>query len=274
MDRARLPGDGFGYEAVEEGSRGGTDVVAALGMPLDTEDEVSAWIVRILAAFDGLDDSVLRTSGGDAEAIARDADGLMVAGVDGEAEEVFLLGSFFCSEECAEEGLGGDGGTVGNRDFAACGVVDGKWAEVLYERSAAPGVEDLDAETDGEERLVEVVRVLEEEFVDVFAGWVGGCALGDGIVAVLVRVDVSSAAGKEDGLTGVDEFDGLDRCGVEGDLDGLAAASFNAGCILRPGAPVVVGVGAGGLRDGDAGLHSWLHHKPTSESADTPAPLQ
>jgi hypothetical protein len=203
-------------------------------VPLDAKDEVGVWIVRVLAAFDGLDDGVLRTAGRDAEAVARYADRLMVAGVDREAEKAFLLGSFFCSEKCAKEGFGSYGSAMGNRDFATCGVVDGEWAEVLNERSAAPGVEDLDTETDGEKRLVEVVRVLEEKLVNVFAGGVGGCALRDEIVAVLVWVDVGRAAGKQDGLTGVDEIDGLDRSGVEGDLDGLAAASFNAGCILRP----------------------------------------
>jgi hypothetical protein len=103
VDWARLPGDGFGDETVEEGAGCGADVVAALGVPLDAEDEVGVWIVRVLAAFDGLDNSVLRTTRRDAEAVARDADGLMVAGVDGEPEEALLLGSFFCSEECAKE---------------------------------------------------------------------------------------------------------------------------------------------------------------------------
>ena len=123
-----------------------------------------------LAAFDGFDDSVLRAAGGDAEAVAGDADGLVVAGVDGEAEEAVLFGGFFGGEERAEEGFGRDGGSVGYGYGAAGGVIDGQEAEVLDEGSAAPDVEDLDAEADGEDGLVEVVGVLEEEFVDVFAG--------------------------------------------------------------------------------------------------------
>ena len=255
MDWAWLPDCGFGDEAVEDGLRGGADVVAALGMPLDAKDEVDVWIVRILAAFDGLDDGVLWTAGGDTETVARDADGLMVAGVDRKAEKVLLFGSFFCSEECAENGFGGDGSTVSNRDFAACGVVDGKWAEVLYERSATPGVEDLDTETNGEKRLVEVVRVLKEELVDVFAGWVGRCALWDRFMAVFVRVHVSRTAGKEDCLTGVSELDGFGRRGIKRDGDWFSSTAFDTGGVLRPGTLVVFSVAASGEWDGDARLH-------------------
>src|SRR5271155_3309873 len=110
VDGAGDPGGGFGYESVEEGAGGWADVVAAFGMPLDAEDEVGGGAFGSLAAFDGFDDCVLRAAGGDAEAIARDADGLVVAGVDGEAKEAALLGGFAWSEDCAEEGFGRDGG--------------------------------------------------------------------------------------------------------------------------------------------------------------------
>ena len=95
MDGAGGPGGGFGYEALEEGFGGGADVVAALGVPLDAEDEVGVGVGGVLAAFDGFDDGVLGAAGGDAEAVAGDADGLVVAGVDGETEESVLFGGFF-----------------------------------------------------------------------------------------------------------------------------------------------------------------------------------
>ena len=63
MDWAGLPCGGFDDEAIEEGAGGRTDVVAALGMPLDAQDEVSVGMVRVLAAFDGFDDRVLRAPG-------------------------------------------------------------------------------------------------------------------------------------------------------------------------------------------------------------------
>src|SRR5271154_742472 len=101
MDGARDPGGGFGDEAVEEGAGGWADVVAALGVPLDAEDEVGGGAFGGLAAFDGFDDCVLWAAGGDTETVTGDADGLMVAGVDGEAEEVVLFGGFFGGEEGA-----------------------------------------------------------------------------------------------------------------------------------------------------------------------------
>jgi len=259
VDGTRLPCGGFGDEAVEEGAGCGADVVTALGVPLDAEDKVAVWIVGVLTAFDGFDDGVLGAAGGDAEAVAGDADGLVMAGVDGEAEEVFLLRGFFRGEKCAEKGFRGDCSRVGDRDFAACGVIDEKRAKVLYERASAPGIEDLGSKADSEERLVEVVGVLEEEFVDVFAGGVGWGALGDGVVAVLVRVDVGGTAGKENGVAGVDEIDGLDWRGMERDFDWLAAAALDAGGVLGPGTVIVAGVGAGGLGDSDAGLHDLVN---------------
>ena len=83
VDGAWDPCSGFGDEAVEEGAGGGADVVAALGVPLNAEDVVGGGPFGGLAAFDGFDHCVLRAAGGDAESVAGDADGLMVAGVDG-----------------------------------------------------------------------------------------------------------------------------------------------------------------------------------------------
>jgi hypothetical protein len=255
VDGARFPGDSFGDEAVEQGAGGGADIVAALRVPLDAKDEVSGGAFSGLAAFDGFDDGVLGAAGGDAEAVARDAAGLVMAGVDGEAEEVVLLGGLFDGEKRAEERLGRGGCSVGDGDFAAGGVIDRENVEVLNQRAAAPDVEDLDAEADGEDGLVEVVRVLKEELIDVFAGVVGGGALGDGFLAVLVGIDVGGTAGEEDGLAGVDEVGDFDWGGEKGDLNGLAATALDTRSVLRPGALVVGDIGAGGGGNGDARLH-------------------
>ena len=75
----------------------------------------------------------------------------------------------------------------------------------MNQRAPAPDVEDLDAEADGEDGLVEIVGVLEEELIDVFARAVGGSALGDRILAVFLRVYVSWTAREKDGLAGVNE---------------------------------------------------------------------
>ena len=75
VDGAGDPGGGGGEEALEDGAGGGADVVAALGVPLEAEDEVGAAFGEGsgLAAFYGLDDAVLRAAGDDAEAVAGNA---------------------------------------------------------------------------------------------------------------------------------------------------------------------------------------------------------
>ncbi len=254
---------GFGDETLEEGFGGGADVVAALRVPLDSEDEVVGVRVGGLAAFYGFDDGILGAAGGYAEVVAGDSDGLVVAGVDGEAEESVLIGGFFGGDDGAEEGVRGYGGGVGYGYGLSGGMVHGHGGEVLDKGSSAPDIEGLDTEADGEDGLVEVMGVLDEEFVDVFAGGIGGGALGDGFLAVLVGVDVGGAAGEEDGLAGVDEVCGLAGGGVEGDFDGLAAGFGDGFGVLVPGVPVVFGVGAGRDGNGYAGLHD--HHDDTAD---------
>jgi hypothetical protein len=210
-----------------------------------------------LAAFYGFDDSVLGATGGYAEVVAGDADGLMVAGVDGEAEEAVLFGGFCGGNDGSEEGVGGDCGGVGDGYGTSGRVVDRHGDEVLDEGSAAPDVEGLGAETDGQDGFVEVVGVLDEEFVDVFAGWVGGAGLRGGVLAVFLGVYVGGAAGEEDGVAGVDEVGGLAWGGVEGDCNGFAAGAGDGFSVLRPGFAVVFEVGAGGDGDGYAGFHGF-----------------
>lgn len=138
-------------------------------------------------------------------------------------------------------------------------MVDRHRDEMLDEGSAAPDVEGLGAEADGEDGFVEVVGVLDEEFIDVFAGGVGGAALRDGVLAVFLGVYVGGTAGEEDALAGVDEVSGFAGGGVEGDFDGFAAGAGDGFGVLGPGFAVVFEIGAGGDGDGYAGLHEvWI----------------
>ncbi len=59
---------GFGDEALEDCAGDGADVLRALGVPLEAEDEVG--LIPCLLAFNGFDDTILRGLGGDGEAIA------------------------------------------------------------------------------------------------------------------------------------------------------------------------------------------------------------
>lgn len=238
---------------MEESAGGGADLVAPLRVPLHAEDEVGA--ARSLPAFDGLDDRVLRAAGGDAKAVAGDSDGLVVAGVDGEPEKAVLLRRLGRGNDGGEQRVGRDGGGVRDGHAAPGAVIDRHRRKMLDQRTTAPDVERLRAEADGEDGLVQVVGVLEEKLVDVLAGGVGGVRLGHGLLPVLVGIGVGGAAGQKDGLAGVDEVGGGAGRGVERHLDGMAAGFFDGLGVDRPGTEIVVGVGAGGQRNGDAGLH-------------------
>jgi hypothetical protein len=224
-------------------------------MPLNAKDEVVSTGVRGLATLDGFDHSILRAAGGDAKAVARDTNGLVMAGVDGETKEAVLLRCFFGGDETTEQRIWRDCRGVSDSYAAAGGVVDGENVEMLNQRTATPDVQGLGAEADGEDWLVEVMGVLDEEFVHVLAGWVGRGTLRDRLLAVFVGVDIRRAAREENPLAGVDQVRDLGWRSFEWDLDGLAAATLNRGGIHGPGALVICEIGAGRKRDGDAGLH-------------------
>ncbi len=71
-------------------------------MPLEAEDEVGGGAFGGLTTFYGFDYGVLRAAGGYAEAVAGDSDGLVVTGVDGQAEEAVLLGGFVLCDDAAQ----------------------------------------------------------------------------------------------------------------------------------------------------------------------------
>lgn len=77
-------------------------------MPLNAQDEVRGSPFAGLAALYCFDDSVLRAAGSDAKAVSGNADGLMVAGVDGKTEKTVLLGGFGGVQEGSEARVGSD----------------------------------------------------------------------------------------------------------------------------------------------------------------------
>ena len=82
---------------VEEGAGGGADVVAALGVPLDAEEELGAVDAGGApggVVFYGFDYAVVRAASYDAEAVAGRGDGLVVASIDRETEETVGRGGF------------------------------------------------------------------------------------------------------------------------------------------------------------------------------------
>jgi hypothetical protein len=224
-------------------------------MPLDAQDEVRGSALAGLSTLYGLDDSILRAAGGDAKAISRDANGLMVAGVDGETEEFILCESFGRVQKGAQEGVRGDYDGVGYGYASSGGVVYGKDCEILHQGPPAPHIEELEAEADGEDGFIEVVGVLDEEFVDILPGVVGWRALGDCVLCVLLRIDIGGAAGEQDSLAGIDEVGDLRWGGSKGNFHGSSSAALYGDGILRPGSLVIGEVCACGDGDRDAGFH-------------------
>ena len=255
VDWAGLPDGGFGDEAVEDGSGGGAGVVAALGVPLEAEDEVGVGVVGALSAFDGLDDGVLRAAGGDVQAVAGDGEGLVVAGVDGQAEKAVLFGGFVLGDEAAEQGIRRDRRGVGDCDGAAGGVVHGHGSEVLDEGSAAPDVERLHAEADGEQGFMQVVGVLEEQFVDGLAAGSAGADSGSGSWPYFWGLTSAPLPGSRMPWQLLMRSATAAWGEVERDLHRFSAGALDRIGVLRPGALAVGEVSAVGDGDGDAGLH-------------------
>jgi hypothetical protein len=147
---------------------------------------------------------------------------------------------------------------MGYRYASAGGVIDGEYRKILHQGATAPDVEKLQTEADREDGFIEVMGVLNKEFIYVLASAVGWRALGDRFLAVFLRVDVGGASWEEDGLAGVDEIGDGGGGGVDWNFDWKAAASLNGCGVLRPGALVVGEVSASRDGNGDAGLHGRL----------------
>jgi hypothetical protein len=239
--------------------------VGALGVPLDSEDEVVGGI-----EFYGFDDVVLGRAGGDEEVVAGGLDGLVVAGVDvevvgifmerakgsvgfvagSEGERVTVLGvrlriaDVVEGDDGSQAGAVSDGNGVGFDDAAVGSVIDIRpylVRQVLVEGASTPDVEDLQALADGEDGFVEVEGVLNEEFVDGGAGRVGVLAGGDGRFAVGLRVDVGGRAGEKDALAGGEDLGDALRRFMEWDGDGCGSGGVQGVEVLGEGALIIGG---------------------------------
>jgi hypothetical protein len=258
MDGTRRPDGGFSYETPEKGLGGGASVVASLRMPLNSDYEVRCGSFGGLSTFYSLNDGILRASSRDTEAVAGNSDGLVMAGVDRKTEVAVLLGRLVRDHEGTKDGGWGDSRGVSDGDAAAGRMIDWEDAQILDQGSSAPDIEELEAEADGQDGLVEIVGVLDEKLIYVFPGVIGRSAFRDGLLAVFMGVDVGWASGKEGGLAGVDEVGYLGGSGVDGDFDGVATGPLDSSRILGPG-PLVIGkIVASGRGNGYSGLHSMM----------------
>jgi len=203
-------------------------------MPLNPEYEVRVGVMRVLSALNGLDYCVLRAASGNAKPVPGNADRLVVAGVDGKPEKTFFLRSFLVRDHPSEKRLRSNRSVMSYRDTLSSRMVDRHRGQILNQGSAAPHIQGLRPEADPEERFIEVVGVLDQEFIDVLSGRVGGVALRDRFMAVLVRIYVRGRSRKQDTLAGVNKVGGLARGGVEGDRDRLAPGAGDGLGVLQP----------------------------------------
>src|SRR5580698_3231654 len=155
-------------------------VVSALRVPLDGNYEV---ILR--NKLHGFDYIVLRAARGDRQIIAGSLNGLVMARIDvllkrySGAPALFHMFNLFRMTircESGKTGAGGDGDGMSLCHSAAGTVIDrcaNLARDVLDQSAAAPDVQRLRALADGEDGLVQVKGILDQQLVDSRAIGVG-----------------------------------------------------------------------------------------------------
>ena len=159
-------------------------------MPLNPQDEMGGGALCRLAALNCFNDGILWAAGRDPEAIAWDPDCLMMTGVDGKPEEKVLFRGLGRRYKGPKERLWGHRRRMGDRDTTASSVIHWKDGQILNKSASTPDIEELDPKADREDRFIQVVGILNEKLIDTFAKTVSGGALGNGLLAVLVRIHI------------------------------------------------------------------------------------
>jgi hypothetical protein len=208
-------------------------------MPLDRENEMARRV-----ELNGLDNTIRRRDGADQKIVAGNADGLMVAGVDPR------FGQVAGRNQAGQPGTRRNMDRMGLNDLPAGAVIDGG-LQVLNQGAVAPYIQRLGAVADGEDGLLEVEGVLEEELVNGSAGGVRLAALRDWIFAKSLWVHIVKAAGEQNSLGSEEEPGNAIRALVKRNNNGGCARGVEGGKVGRQGALVVAGVAAGGFGDGD-----------------------
>jgi hypothetical protein len=168
-------------------AREGADSEGALWVPLNCDNEV------LRVKFDGLNDAISWRDRCNSKVVAGFGDGLMMARV----HENLRAGRI----ECGEAGSLRKLDRVGVDDITAGTVIDRSVEygfEVLNQSAIAPDVECLRSVADGEDRLTEVERVLQEELIDSGTGRISGAALSDSIFIKPLRINIIAATWQQD----------------------------------------------------------------------------
>jgi len=126
---------------------------------------------------------------------------------------------------------------------------------MLHQRSSAPCVQSLQSVADSQNRLALAVGILEQKLISSIAlcvCWSCGSLL---LRAVLLGVNISFAAGQEDGCTTADRACNRFWSRLKGNRHSLSAAGLDGLEISRERSSAVLLVIRAGLRNGNKRLH-------------------
>jgi len=224
-------------------------------MPLHADHEVSGRV-----ELDSFNDAIDWRDSSHKQIVAGDPDGLMMAGVD------LWQGSFGGRDDPAKPGPGSDLRRMSMGNGAARLMIH-RSLQVLDQGAVAPDVERLRAVADGENGLLEIECILQQELVDGRAAGVGLATLWDRIFAKSLRVHIEAASRQQDALNPAKQPGNAVRPLVQRDNDGGYACGVKGGKIGGQGALVVFGVAAGWFGDGDMEGHGGTSVKTRPDTA-------
>jgi hypothetical protein len=110
--------------------------------------------------------------------------------------------------------------------------------------------------TDGQDGLVEIEGILEEQLIDGGAGWVCLTALGDWIFTIALRIHVESAPRQKNSLHGGEQTGDAILPLMEWNKDGCGAGGTKGSQIRRKRAVIVSVIATGRLGNGNVEAHS------------------
>jgi hypothetical protein len=198
--------------------------------------------------LDRLDHPIRRRNSAYEQTVAGSPYCLMVAGVD------LRLGDKPARNKVSQPRAGHYLYRVGLGNIPAWAVID-SGLQILNQRPIQPDIQILHAVADGENGLVEVEGVLEQELVNGGSGRVGLTTFWNSIFSVSLWIDIKLAAGQENTLNPREQTGDTIRALVQGNDDRRSTCRTKGGQVERQRPLVVSRIGACRLRDCDVDAH-------------------
>jgi hypothetical protein len=225
-------------------------------MPLDGYNEMRGAIQ--LNSFNHV---VFRGDCADEEVVSYSVDGLVMTRVDLNFQPVAGR------EQSGKPRFGVDAHRMGIENGAARAVID-RCSEVLNQTAIEPDIETLQTRADGEDGLVQIEGVLQQELVDGCAGGIGWAAFGYTGFAISLRVNIVATTGKQDALNTEKDAGHAGLALMERHKNGRHSGGMKGGQIRRERALIVGGIGAGGLGYSDMDGHGSTQCMPVCGSGE------